>query len=137
VSFAGSSPVAPASGRLAGSRPGERVGGAEALAEDATEVEHEAQGEPRVGQSQSLEVAVRGNAITMVERRRPWRRDFGPEWSSQKIAQLRYDSAKRRWSLYWRDSNDRWHLYSEIKPSRDLAPLLAEVDADPAGIFWG
>jgi hypothetical protein len=84
-----------------------------------------------------LEVAVRGNAITMVERRRPWRPDFGPEWSSQKIAQLRYDSAKRRWSLYWRDSNDRWHLYSEIKPSRDLAPLLAEVDADPAGIFWG
>jgi hypothetical protein len=84
-----------------------------------------------------LECAVRGNAITMVERRPPWRPDFGPEWSSQRIAQLCYDGAKGTWSLYWRDSKDRWHLYSEVKPSRDIAPLLAEIDADPTGIFWG
>jgi len=84
-----------------------------------------------------LEFALRGNAITIIERRPPWRPDFGPEWSSQKIAQLRYDGAPRTWSLYWRDSNDRWHPYSGLKPSRNIGPLLSEIDADPTGIFWG
>src|SRR6266511_5341653 len=38
-----------------------------------------------------LETVVRGSAITIIERRAPWRDDFGPEWSRLKVAQLRYD----------------------------------------------
>jgi hypothetical protein len=47
------------SGLLARRGPGERVGGAEALAEDAAQIEHEAQREPRVGQAQPLEGRLR------------------------------------------------------------------------------
>lgn len=84
-----------------------------------------------------LEASVRGNAITIVERRPPWRPDFGPDWSSQRIAQLRYDPDSGAWSLFARDRNDRRLAYFRPIRSRDVAPLLAEIDADPTGIFWG
>jgi len=84
-----------------------------------------------------LEHTARGNAITIVERRPPWRPDFGPEWTSSDIARLRFDPASRSWSLAWKDSSDRWHRYDGVPPSDDVAPLLAEIDADPTGIFWG
>lgn len=84
-----------------------------------------------------LEFLVRGDSITIVERRRPWHPDYGPEWSSLKIAQFRYEPSRGEWSIYWRDRNERWFLYSEAASSRDLGQLLAEVESDPTGIFWG
>lgn len=84
-----------------------------------------------------LECSVRGNAITIVERRAPWHEDYGPEWTSNEIARLRWDTAAATWSLHYRDSSERWHRYERLRPSRDVAPLLAEIDADPTGIFWG
>jgi hypothetical protein len=39
----------------------------------------------------------------IVERRAPWREDFGPEWTSFPIARLRYTAANKSWTLYWRD----------------------------------
>lgn len=84
-----------------------------------------------------LEFVVRGNSITLVERRAPWRPDYGPEWSSLKIAQLRYDVEARVWSLYCRDRNERWFPYTEARAHSEVGPLLEAVDADPTGIFWG
>jgi hypothetical protein len=84
-----------------------------------------------------LEFAVRGDAITIVERRPPWRADFGPEWSSMKIAQLRFDAGARVWTLWWPDRNGRWNLYPDVDPTPDMEELLHEVDADPTSIFWG
>lgn len=52
-----------------------------------------------------------------------------------KIAQLRYDPDDRTWTLHCRDRNERWFLYLDVQPSRDVAPLLAEIDEDPTGIF--
>jgi len=84
-----------------------------------------------------LEHTVRGDAITIVERRPPWRAGLGPEWTSSDIARLRFDPESQLWSLDWKDSSDRWHPYEGVPPSADVAPLLAEIDADPTGIFWG
>jgi hypothetical protein len=82
-----------------------------------------------------IEHAVRGKAITIVERRPPWREDLGQEWSSTKVAQLRYDGGM--WTLYRPDSGGRWWLYDDAPPARDVAPLLAAIDEDRTGIFWG
>jgi Protein of unknown function (DUF3024) len=84
-----------------------------------------------------LEFELRANAVTIVERPPPWNPEYGPDWSSLKIAQLRYDPDAATWSLYYSDRNERWHRYPRIRPSRDVAALLAAVDADPTGIFWG
>jgi hypothetical protein len=84
-----------------------------------------------------LESRVRGDAITIVERRAPWREDFGPEWTEGKVAQLRFHSATRTWELFAFDRNQRRIAYPFATPARDLDVLLAELDSDPICIFWG
>lgn len=75
--------------------------------------------------------------MTIVERRPPWNPELGSEWTTTHIAEPRYDTAKATWSLHWRGSDDRRHPDDRVKPSRDCQRLLAEIDADPTGIFWG
>ena len=84
-----------------------------------------------------LEHSVRGNRVTIVERRPPWSQLVGPEWTSMNVAQLRYDEGSGSWTLYAADRSDRWFLYDDVSPTRDVGTLLAEVDEDPTAIFWG
>ena len=75
--------------------------------------------------------------MTIVERRAPWREDYGPEWSALAVARLRYIAATGLWTLYWRDRNERWHAYDEVASNENVLELLDEIDRDPSGIFWG
>lgn len=85
-----------------------------------------------------LEYEFRGDAVTLVERRAPWHpRMEGQPWTRMPIARFRHDLKTSRWTLYWPDRNSRWHIDDGIHPALDLAPLLAEVDRDPTGIYWG
>jgi len=83
-----------------------------------------------------VECRRRGRSVTIVERRAPWSPDLGPEWTEQKIAQLRLDD-NGRWSVYWADRNDRWRTYPDAPRADHPAPLLAEIDRNPNGVFWG
>jgi hypothetical protein len=82
-----------------------------------------------------LEHTIRGNSITIVERRAPWSEHVGPEWTSLPVAQLRYDDGL--WTLHAADRNGRWFLYDDVRPAPGVGPLLTEIDDDPTGIFWG
>lgn len=82
-----------------------------------------------------IEYSVRGSAITIVERRPPWSELVSTEWSTTRVAQLRYD--KGLWTLYCSDSNDHWWPYDETDPAPDVRTLLAAIDEDATGIFWG
>ena len=84
-----------------------------------------------------LECEVTARHLTIVERRAPWREDFGPQWSSLPIARLRYTATTGTWTLYWRDRNLRFHTYDPIAPSPRIEDLLAEIDRNPGGIFFG
>jgi hypothetical protein len=85
-----------------------------------------------------LEYEIRGNSATIVERRIPWQPVWPEEpWTRFPIAQFRFDSVRRNWTLYWRDRNLRWHLYDLVRPSPAMTDLLAEVERDPTAIFWG
>jgi len=83
-----------------------------------------------------VECEVVPRHVTIVERRLPWRPDFGPEWTSFPIARLRYTAASKAWSLYWRDRNLRFHVYDRLAPSPGVDELLAEIDRDPTCIVW-
>ena len=41
----------------------------------------------------------------------------------------------RRWALYWRDRNLKWHRFDKCAAATDIAELLPVVDAEP--IFYG
>jgi hypothetical protein len=84
-----------------------------------------------------IECTRRGSSITILERRPPWKPDLSAQWSEIKVAQLRYEESAGTWSLHCSDSGGRWHLFDDVRPSRTVEPLLAVVEADPTGIFWG
>lgn len=84
-----------------------------------------------------LEVEVNRKAITIVERRAPWRPDYGPAWSRFPIARFRYTTTTGLWTLYWRDRNLKFHRYDLLEPTASLDEILDEIDRDKTGIFWG
>ena len=84
-----------------------------------------------------IECARQGKSITIVERRPPWNLNLSSEWTKTKVAKLRYEDAAGTWSLHWSDSRGRWHAFDAVRPCRTVEPLLAVLQADPTGIFWG
>jgi hypothetical protein len=54
------------------------------------------------------------------------------------VAQVeRYCESRVSSTLYCADSNGRWWLYDAAAAARDVEPLLAAIDEDATGIFWG
>ncbi len=82
-----------------------------------------------------VEYSVRGNAVTIVERRAPWH-SSGGEWSCHRVAQVRLDPRDAKWSLYWRDRNARWRLFDLVSPG-SIDDMLVTIDDDTPAIFWG
>ncbi|GMU79845.1 MAG: hypothetical protein AMXMBFR46_26340 [Acidimicrobiia bacterium] len=82
-----------------------------------------------------LDVAERHR--TIMECRPPWRAEYGPEWTRFPIVRFHCMKARREWSTYWRDGNLKFHRYDPVPPSTALDDLLATVEVDRSGIFWG
>ena len=82
-----------------------------------------------------LRFKFRGNSVTLFEERPAFRRE-GVRVDIV-VAQFRYERETRLWRLYCADRNSRWHEYFDTDPTHDFDALLAEVDDDPTGIFWG
>ncbi|MBV9071963.1 MAG: DUF3024 domain-containing protein [Acidobacteria bacterium] len=57
-------------------------------------------------------------------------------WTSKEVAKFRYSEARRTWTLYWRDPNDKWHRVSNVEPEENISRLLDVVVSDPLGVFW-
>ena len=82
-----------------------------------------------------VECDVAPRHLTIVERRAPWQEDFGrigPASRSHACATQPLPGSGR-----WRDRNHRFHAYDALPPSPRVEDLLAEIDRDPIGIFWG
>lgn len=60
-----------------------------------------------------VEMDVDPRAITILDCRPPWREDFGPDWTRQEIARLRYTKSTVLWTLYWPDRQSRFHRYDQ------------------------
>jgi hypothetical protein len=90
---------------------------------------------PSVRNRSRLVQKWRGTQVTLLEQRRFWKTPT--LWAENAIAQFRFDANRNDWSLHWRDRNHRWHPYEGLAGPRSINRLLAEVDQDPKGIFWG
>ena len=84
-----------------------------------------------------VEVGVRASALTIVERRPPWSGEIGSEWTTSPIAQLRYDEATAMWTVYWADRNGRWLRYPDAEPAASIEMLIAAIENDRSGAFFG
>ena len=77
---------------------------------------------------------VRGNQITLFERRPTWRGKPG-EFTDLAFARFQFDPASHHWVLKWSDRNGRFHPYEGLESERSVERLVEEVDSDPTGIF--
>lgn len=84
-----------------------------------------------------VECQVAAAHLTIVERRAPWREDFGPEWTSSPIARLHYAKTTRTWTLYRSDHQHGFRTYDRTPASPHIDDLLTEIGRDPTGTFWG
>ena len=86
-----------------------------------------------------LEVEVKGQSLTIVERRVPFDAS-GPvdhaAWTRLPVAQLRY-GGDGLWRVHWRDAGQRWHPDSDARPAPNHDPLLRHIDADQSAVYWG
>lgn len=82
-----------------------------------------------------LKYVFRADSVSLYEERPVWNNPT--EFTQGMVAQFRFDAKAKSWTLYWRDRNSKWHVYDRISPSKVFDDLLAEVDKDPTGIFWG
>lgn len=80
-----------------------------------------------------LRYRIRTIAVTLYQERLA---DPGG-WIKLVVAQLRYNPDLEHWKLYCADRNARWHRYDLAPPAQSIEPLLAVIDHDPTGIFWG
>jgi len=82
-----------------------------------------------------LEVTVKGRRVSIHEHRPPWQGGPG-EWTSQPIAQVRYED-EGTWTLYFGDRYGRWTYYDDLEPAQSIDAVIAELKVDPTSVFWG
>lgn len=88
----------------------------------------------RSGDSVCIEYHVRGNRVTLVESRPLF---IDPAmWNSVNVSQFEFSPELQVWTLYWYDRKNRRQPYPTGRRRDTLEKLVAEVEADPTGIFW-
>ena len=78
---------------------------------------------------------AKGMAITLFELRPGWKDKT--RWTKSDIARIRYSKTDGEWTLYFKDRNEKWHIYEPLPPTADFGVVLQEIKSDPTGIFWG
>lgn len=91
--------------------------------------------DPTVAAKLQYAFRFEGPAVLLLERRP----HFEPpqDWRESGVAKFRYVKSRAVWQLFCQHRDLRWHVYAPLPEAADLARLVAEVRADPTGIFWG
>lgn len=82
-------------------------------------------------------MVVRGQTVTLVERRAPGRADSGREWSTLPRARLRFDGLSRTWTLWWRDADEHWQRDKGVVAAPYVESPLAALEADRQARYRG
>jgi hypothetical protein len=82
-----------------------------------------------------LGYAVKNHEVEIYEARPGWGKH--PEWLESSIAKLRYVRSANEWRLYWKRASGKWWLYDPYSRSKTLASMVAEIDLDSDGCFFG
>jgi len=90
---------------------------------------------PRLADELRVVYEVEGHSVLVFEERPPWRGTG--EWTRLGVAKFRYVRSRGLWSLYWMRQDLKWHLYEPEVATVDLAALVAIVDEDRYGAFFG
>ncbi len=82
-----------------------------------------------------LSFRIRRNEVVLFEERPAFRPPH--DWSELPVAKFKDVATQRLWRLYCMHRDLCWHAYQLRPAARRFKTSLAEVDADPTGIFFG
>lgn len=91
--------------------------------------------DPRVRAQPRIGYRFEGSSVVLFEARPHVEPPHA--WREHAVARFRYVKSRHVWQLFCVHRDLRWHTYQRLPESPDLAPLVAEVDQDPTGLFWG
>ena len=83
----------------------------------------------------AFEYRVKGHDVTVFERRPHW--DGTPGFTESGVAKFKFSRSAGSWRLLWQRADLKWHTYEPLASSDNLSELVAEVDEDPHGCFFG
>lgn len=90
---------------------------------------------PHVRNQIRIEYKIRGSEVKLFECRP--RYDDPSIWTEMPVARFKKDEKNNTWLLYCADRNGKWHLFEPNAENKDIEKLLAVVERDTTGIFWG
>jgi len=90
---------------------------------------------PRLADQLRVVYDIDGHSVCIFEERPHWRGTG--TWTHHGVAKFRYFRSRRQWQLYWMRQDLKWHLYEPEEATADLAALVAVVDEDRYGAFFG
>lgn len=90
---------------------------------------------PDVRDKIRIEYKITGNEVKLFECRP--RFDDHSVWTQLPVARFEKDEKRNTWLLYCADRNSKWHLFGLNAENKNIEKLLAEVERDTTGIFWG
>jgi hypothetical protein len=82
-----------------------------------------------------LRYDIKNHQVLIREVRRDWRDPS--KWVESDVAKLRYLGPSNEWRLYWKRASGKWWLYEPHSRARSLSAMLAEIDLDSDGCFFG
>ena len=53
------------------------------------------------------------------------------------LAKFKFIRTTGLWKLFWYRANGRWQSYEPLSSAKQIEVLVAEVNRDPYGCFWG
>jgi len=90
---------------------------------------------PHVRKEVDLGFRVKGQSVEIFEVRPVW--GGNGETQELSVAKATYVKTQQVWKLYWQRQDLKWHGYEPLPEVRTIEEVVAEVDADPYGCFWG
>ena len=81
------------------------------------------------------EYRIQNQEVIIFEVRPRWNNPSEETWAP--FAKLKFIRSKNHWRLFWQRADMKWHKYGPLDSSRSLAELVAEIDADTHGCFFG
>ena len=90
---------------------------------------------PELRDQVRIEYRVARHEVLVYETR-PAFRDPS-QWIEHGVAKLRFVRTAGEWRLLWQRASLKWQSYEPLASSRDIRDLLAEIERDPHGCFFG
>lgn len=90
---------------------------------------------PQLADELRLVYEVDAHSVLIFEERSPW--NGVGEWTRRGIAKFRYVRSRRLWTLYWMRQDLKWHLFESGLATPNLAALVAVVEDNRYGAFFG